>query len=201
MYPTDHIRGTVEATLDDDVPPRYQVDWSARGRQGGHAKGHVVGGPEREVDLVLTGADIALDKALIEALPDEYPGLIRRLRATATGDFTAKIRHNARIRADHGPDVFDNEFDIRIRTGSLMYEDFPYPLHNLAGNLLIRTVPDYPTAGRPGPHDGGIVRFKEFTATGAAGCKLKVEGSRSSEAGGAVLELKVKGEAVPLDGN
>jgi hypothetical protein len=200
-YPVDHIRGTVEATLDDDVPPRYEVDLVGEG--SGKAvtlKGYVIGGPEREVDLVLTGSDVVLDKTLIDALPDEYPALMRRLQATAKGDFTAKLRHNARIRREHGPEVFDNEFTITIRAGGLTYEEFPYPLRDLAGVLKIRTVPDYPTAGRPGPPDDGVVEFKEFTAAGSGGCKLTINGGRKSEPGGAVLELRVNGESVPLDG-
>lgn len=200
-YPTDHIRGTIEATLDDGVPPRYAVDLVGEG--GGKAvslKGHVVGGTDREVDLVLTGSGIVLDETLINALPGEYPVLMRRLQARATADFTAKIRHNAAIRKDHGPEVFDTEFDIRVRSGSLTYDQFPYPLRDLTGRLLIRTVPDHPTAGRPELADDGEVTFQEFAATGAAGCKLRIEGGRKAEPGGGVLELRVKGEAVPLDG-
>jgi hypothetical protein len=200
-YPTDHIRGTIECTLDEGAPHRYQVDLVGEGSgKAVSLKGTVVGGPEREVDLVLTGSNVVLDDTLIKALPDEYPALMRRLQARATGDFTAKIRHNAQIRRDHGPEVNDNEFDITIRTGSLTYEEFPYPLRDLAGKLFIRTVPEYPTAGRPGPPDDGIVKFEGITATGSNGCKLKIDGNRRAEAGGAVLELKVKGEAVPLDG-
>ena len=197
-YPTDHIVGTVEATLDDNAPPRYEIDLTGEGSgKKVTLKGHVVGGLEREVDLVLTGADVPLDKTLVDALPGDYPALMRRLQATATGDFTAKLRHNARVRRDHGPDAFDNEFDIRIRTGSLCYDEFPYPLRNLAGTLWIRTIPDYPTAGKP---EAGVVRFQEFTATGSNGCKLTINGGRKAEPGGSVLEFKVKGEALPLDG-
>ena len=200
-YPLDRIRGTVEATLDDELPPRYEVDLVGEGNgKAISLKGTVVGGPERDVDMLLTGSDIVLDKTLIDALPDQYPALIHRLQPTATGDFTAKIRHNARIRRDHGPEAFDNEFDIRIRSGSLTYDEFPYPLRNLAGNLRIRTVPETPTVGKPGPPDDGVVEFKDFTATGAAGCKLKIKGGRLSEPGGAVLHLEVKGESLPLDG-
>jgi hypothetical protein len=200
-YPMDHIRGTIEATLDEELPARYEVDLVGEG--SGKAvtlKGTVVGGTEREVDLLLTGSDIVLDKTLIDALPNEYPKLIRRLQPIATGDFTAKIRHNARTRRDYGPDAFDNEFDIRIRSGSLTYDEFPYPLRNLTGNLRIRTVPDAPTVGKAGPPDDGLVEFKDFTATGANGCKLKIKGGRMAEPGGAVLTLEAKGEGLPLDG-
>jgi hypothetical protein len=208
-YPVDQIRGTIEASLDDDVPHRYEVDLVAEANgKPISLKGRVIGGPERDVDLVLTGSDIVLDKMLIDALPDEYPRIVRRLRPTATGDFTAKIRHNARIRRDYGADAFDNEFDIRVRTGTLNYEDFPYPLRNLAGRLFIRTVPESPTVPPPGSEssvarpatDVGVVEFKDFTATGSGGCKLKIKGGQKPEPSGSILELFVNGESVPLDG-
>ncbi|HKB03043.1 MAG TPA: hypothetical protein VKD90_12535 [Gemmataceae bacterium] len=201
-YPADHIRGTIEAAIDEDAPPRYEVDLV--GEASGKPvtlKGRVTGGREREVDLVLTGSDIVLDKGLIDALPDDYPATVRRLNPTATGDFTAKIRHNARIRRDFGPEAFDNEFDIRVRTGSLTYEDFPYPLRNLSGNLLIRTLPDAPApTDQPRHPPGAWVEFRDFTATGSGGCKLRAKGSCGEEPGGSLLTLEVKGEGVPFDG-
>lgn len=200
-YPVDHIRGTIEAALDDPTARRYEVDLVAEGNgKPVTLKGRVVGGADRDVDLVLSGSDIVLDKTLIDALPDDYPALVRRLTPTATGDFTVKIRHNARVRRDHGPEAFDNEFDIRIRTGSIAYQEFPYPLRNLSGNLYIRTVPAYPTVNRPGVSGDGAVEFRDFTATGSGGCKLKIKGGQGPEPGGSVLALDVKGESVPLDG-
>ncbi len=208
-YPIDRIRGTIEATLEDDVAHRYEVDLvgEANGKPV-TLKGHVVGGADREIDLVLTGSDIVLDKQLIDALPDEYPKFVRRLHPTATGDFTAKIRHNARIRRDHGPEAFDNEFDISIRSGSLLYEDFPYQLRNLAGKLFIRTVPEAPSyvtsessgARAASSPDLGVVEFRDFTATGSNGCKLKIKGGKRPAPNGAVLVLDVDGDSVPLDG-
>lgn len=206
-YPVDRIRGTIDASLDDNGPSRYEVDivGEAAGKPVS-LKGRVIGGPDRDMDLVITGSNIVLDKALIDALPDEYPAFVRRLHATATGDFTAKIRQNARTRRDHGPEAVDNEFDIRIRSGSLTYEDFPYPLRNLIGNLIIRTVPDTPTialvalaAGQPVPDVGSVV-FNDFTAIGTGGCKLRINGGKTPERGGSVLVLDVKGEGLPLDG-
>ncbi|HVK13008.1 MAG TPA: hypothetical protein VM597_29915, partial [Gemmataceae bacterium] len=201
-YPLDAIRGTVEITFDPDGAPRFGIDLV--GEAGGKAvslKGQVKGGADREVDLLVTGSDVVLDKTLIDALPDEFPRLVRSLRPTARGDFTAKIRTNAKIRRDHGPDGADNEFDIRVRSGSLNYDEFPYPLKDLAGQLFIRTVPEAPTAGlgRPDAEIGSAV-FKGFTATGPGGCKLKIDGERKPEPGGSLLAMDVKGEAVPLDG-
>ena len=112
-YPMDHIRGTVEATLDDEMPARYEVDLVGEGNgKAVSLKGTVVAGADREVDLLLTGSDIVLDKTLIDALPDEYPALLRQLQPTDTGDFTAKIRHNARIRRDHRPRGFRQQSSI-----------------------------------------------------------------------------------------
>lgn len=205
-YPVDRIRGTIDASLDDDVPHRYEVDLvgEANGKPV-TLKGLVVGGAEREIDLVLTGSDIELDRQLIDALPDEYPSFVRRLHPTARGDFTAKLRHNAAIRRAYGPEAVDNEFDISIRTGTLIYEEFPYPLRNLAGKLYIRTVPETPTivtaGGRPiSQSDVGVVEFKDFTAVGSGDCKLRIKGSKRPEKGGAVLALEIKGESVALDG-
>src|SRR5262245_52669813 len=144
-YPADHIRGTIEAAVGEDAPPRYEVDLV--GEASGKPvtlKGRVTGGREREVVLVLTGSDIVLDKGWIDGRHGDCPATVRRPYATATADFTAKTRHSARIRRDFGPEAFDNEFDIGVRTGSLTYEDFPYPLRNLSGNLLILTLPDAP---------------------------------------------------------
>lgn len=207
-YPVDRIRGTIEASLDDECARHYEVDLvgEANGKPV-TLKGQVVGGTDREVNLVLTGSDIVLDKQLIDALPDDYPMLLRRLRPTGTGDFTAKIRHNAKIRQEHGPDANDNEFDIKVRTGSIQYEDFPYFLRSLVGNLYIRTVPETPTfvdassAGKaPTSPDVGIVEFRDFTATGSGGCKLRIKGGKKPEPGGAVLWLDVKADSMPLDG-
>ncbi len=205
-HPVDQIRGTIEATLDDDLPKHYEVDLVGEGNgKPVTLKGRVVGGENREVDLVLTGSDIVLDKTLIDALPVDLPIFLRRLEPTAIGDFTVKIRHNARIRRDHGSEANDNEFDIKIRSGSVMYDAFPYPLRNLVGNLYVRTVPDTPTlrrteSGEVPCTDVGIVEFRDFTATGSNGCKLKIKGSKRPEPGGSQLVFDVKGENVPLDG-
>jgi hypothetical protein len=205
-YPVDHVRGTIEATLDDDVPARYDVDLVGEGNgKPVTLKGRVTGGPDQDqdVDLILTGSSIDLDKTLIDALPGEYPAVVRRLNPTATGDFTARIRTNSRVRRDHGPNAYDNEFDIRVRTGTICYEGFPYSLQNVAGNLFIRTVPDSPTviAGEPVPGvERATAEFREFTATGPGGCKLKVKGGRDPSPAGAVLTLEIEGRGVPLDG-
>lgn len=207
-YPVDRIRGTVDVNL-NHPGIRYDVDLVGEGNgKPVTLKGHIVGGSERDVDLVIKGSDIVLDQQLIDVLPDQYPRFVRSLHPTAKGDFVAKIRHNARIRRDHGPEVYDNEFDIDIRHGSLKYDEFPYPLRQLVGKLWIRTVPEQPTMKAPAPglplapttSETGSLEFRDFTAIGPGNCKLKIKGSKVPEAGGMLLSLWVQGESVPLDG-
>ena len=116
-YPVDHIRGTIDATLNPDEPTKLTFDLAGTGNgQPVTLKGTVLPEPEnKDVDLLIAGPAVALDKALIAALPGTIPKFVDSLRATAGGGFTVKIRHNARTRREHGPKVFDNEFDIAIR--------------------------------------------------------------------------------------
>ena len=115
-YPTDHIRGTVEATLDDDAAPGTRWTWSARGaarRSASRDRSSV--GPDREVDLVLTGSNIILDKTLIDALPDDYPALMhgsgrprrgtsrpRSVTTPASGKSTGRTRSTTSLTSRSG---------------------------------------------------------------------------------------------------
>ncbi len=210
-YPVDHIRGSIDATLNPDDPTKLVFDLAGEGNgQTVTLKGTVL--PEKEnkdVNLRIVGSTVTLDKTLIAALPGTIPKFVDSLRATATGDFTVNIRHNARTRREHGPKVFDNEFDIFIRDGTLNYEEFPYPLKNLTGNLYIHTVPDHPTGVSPGPgmpavasdSEVGSVAFKNFQATGPGGSKLKLGGSKTPEPGGSLLAIDASVESLALSGD
>ncbi|WP_157368644.1 AsmA-like C-terminal region-containing protein [Zavarzinella formosa] len=209
-YPVDHIRGTIDATFSPDQPTKLVFDLAGEGNgQAVTCKGTVTPGAERDVDLVISGSSVKLDKTLIEALPGKIPKFVQSLRATAVGDFTAKIRHNARIRQEHGPDVNDNEFDIFIRDGSLNYDEFPYPLKNLTGNLYIRTVPDHPTIQPMAPGQNpvvgdsevGSVAFKNFRAIGPGGTKVKLSGGKVPEEGGMLLSINAYAESMQLSGD
>ena len=210
QYPIDNIRGTIDAVLNPEQPTRLKIDLTGEGRgQAVACKGTVTPGAERDVSLIITGSSISLDRTLIDALPGTIPKFMDSLRATATGDFTVKIRHNAEIRQKHGPKVFDNEFDIFIRQGTMNYEEFPYPLTALTGNLHIRTMPDYPTGQPPAPglavtasdSDVGSIIFKNFTARGPGGAMVKVSGSKVPEEGGMLLSLDSSVESMQLSGD
>lgn len=209
-YPIDNIRGVIDATITPEQPTRLVLDLTGEGKgQKVACKGTVTPGAERDVNLLITGNSITLDDTLVNSLPGTIPKFMRSLHATAFGDFTAKIRHNAQIRQKHGPKVFDNEFDIVIRDGSVKYDDFPYPLSSLTGNLLIRTVPDYPT-GHPSAigmaiveseSEVGSIIFKNFKGTGPGGAKFKIEGSKKPEEGGMLLALDSVVEGMQLSGD
>lgn len=210
-YPVEDVVGTVEYILDDGKPQRFNVDLSgtAKGKPV-TLKGRIIGKPrENDIDLVLTGQQIVLDETLLQALEPPYPKFIQSLNASATGDVVARIRHNETIRKDHGPTVFDNEFDIRVVEGKINYDEFPYPLSELRGEIYIRTVPPYPTStpGLPGQPpqaaigEIGSLEFKNFTARGPNGTRLKINGSKKPATGGMILAMRIDAEGLNLDRN
>lgn len=209
-YPISNIDGFLDFTFNVGEPTRVRLELNGEGKgKPVRLTGNVIPGKNKEVDLEIVGTGIVLDKTLIEALPGTIPEFVNSLRSTASGDFRAKIRHNAKIRELHGPSVFDNEFNIQIKQGTLNYEEFPYPLKNLAGQLYIRTVPDHATGQAQGPgmptvasdSEVGFVAFKNFTATGPGGAKIKISGSKAPEVGGMLLSIDANVEEMELSGD
>ena len=142
-YRIRNIHGRVVHTVGDEANDNIQVNLQGDGAGTAvSVKGTVKGShPNVDVDLRIEGKGATLDDELIAAMPDDNPALLHRLHATAFGDFVALIRHNERIRREYGPDVFDNQFTIAIKKGSMKYEEFPYPLDSMTGELIVRTVP------------------------------------------------------------
>ncbi len=208
-YPVEEVTGTVEYRLDDGKPQQFVIDLTGKAK-GKHVavRGRIVGKPrENDIDLTITGSQIVLDETLLKALEPPYPKFIQSLRAGATGDVIARIRHNETIRKDHGPAVFDNEFDIRVLDGKINYEQFPYPLVDLRGEIYIRTVPPYATStpGLPGQPpqaalgEIGSLEFKNFSGKGPGGARLKINGSKKPEPGGMILTMRIEAEGMNLD--
>jgi hypothetical protein len=208
-YPVRNVRGAVVHTATASATDRITIDLSGDGAGTSVTlTGAIVGSaPHADVDLKLVGNNVTLDSELIDAMPDDNPAMLRKLHATARGDFVALIRHNERIRREYGPEVFDNFFTITIRDGSMKCQDFPYLLERLTGTLLVRTVPERPTqlpsapnqpAKLPEASDSATLEFKDFKAT-HNGARISGSGRKDPAPGGSVLTLNIDAESLALD--
>jgi len=207
-YPLQNVRGRITNSLTDSTIETIKMDLQAEG--GGAAvrlNGTISGtAPDKDVNLVITGKGVTLDETLIKAMPDDNPEILRRLHATAAGDFVALIRQNDATRRQYGADAFDNEFTIAIRQGSMKYDVFPYPLENMTGKLVVRTLPERPAnlpggASPPPAKDSGELTSLEFIDFQASknGSFLRASGRKDPAPGGSILTLNIDGESLALD--
>jgi hypothetical protein len=206
-YPLRDATGTITVAFPQGATPRAEFDGAAtvQGKPV-RVKGWASGRPGEEIDLDLTiKADgLALDDGLIAALPDDYPAFVRRLGASAEGDVVATIRRDAKIRAAYGPKASDKTFDVRVRRGSMRFDQFPYALTDVSGRLLIKTLPDRPThlpgstaaGGRPAGY--GSILFEDFCARHGAAV-LRLSGRREAGPGGGSIGLDVAATDLDID--
>jgi len=208
-YPMRNVRGMVHHSVSETTADEISINLLADGagtttRITGTIKGSQ---PDVDVDLRIVGNNVTLDKDLIDAMPDDNPKLLRKLHATAHGDFVGTVRHNARTRREYGPDVFDNQFTITIDRGSMKYEAFPYPLENMSGVLMVRSVPEKPTQlpavlgsrqKSQEQSDSVTLEFRNFQATHNGG-RFRGVGRKDPAPGGSVLALNIDAEMLALD--
>lgn len=207
-YRVRNVRGSVVHTVTSTSPDHVAIDLTGEALGSRVTISGTITGtaPDNDVNLRLEGKAVTLDDELINAMPDDNPALLRRLHATAHGDFVALIRHNAKTRREHGPEAFDNEFTITLKKGAMKYEAFPLRLENLAGILLVRTLPERPvrlpaTSTSPDRVENGgsiSLQFIDFSAT-HNGSKIRGNGSKVPVPGGSILTLNIDGEPLALD--
>jgi hypothetical protein len=208
-YPLKNVRGTIRHSATESAPDNIKVDLLVDGAgTTASIKGTIKGThPEADVDLTMEAKGVILDNGLIDALPGNNPALMRKMHASAMGDVVGSFRHNARTRREYGPGIFDNLFTIQVRRASFKYEAFPYPLENMTGTLVVRTVPERPTQlpgllGAPmNPQeesDSTTLEFKGFQAT-HNGARFSGSGRKDPAPGGSILNLGIEADSLALD--
>jgi hypothetical protein len=208
-YRMQNVRGNVVYTVSEGAPDHIKVNLLGEGAGSTVSIEGTIRGthPDLDVDLRIAGKGVALDDELISAMPDDNPDLLRRLHATARGDFVALIQHNDRVRRDYGPETFANHFTIAVRDSSMKFDEFPYPLENMSGSLIVSTVPERPTrlpnanGQPPGPvanADSTTLEFHDFRAS-HNGATIRGSGRKDPAPGGSILQLNIDVEALPLD--
>ena len=204
-YRVRNVHGTVIHTVTSSSKDHIALDLKGEGMGSMVALTGTIRGtaPDNDVDLRIEGTGVTLDEELIDAMPDDNPALLRKFHATAHGDFVALIRQDARVRREFGPDTLDNEFNITIKQGTMKYEAFPYPLQNLTGTLIVRTLPERPMrlpSGTPAAQAGEptSLEFIDFRAT-HNGSRIRGSGRKDPAPGGSILTLNIDGEPLTLD--
>ena len=196
-YPVQELRGSVKRVTTPDGADEYIVglDGLASGRPV-QLTGRVgVAGIDPAIDLKLTGLDFPIDQKLMAAMPAKYAQDLARLNFTGRADFTADI-----VQAQ-GVDRCETAIRVRVYSGSVHAEQFPYPLTGVAGQIAIRVAASSERALRYGPRvDTDRVELRDFRASHAGGLlrfSATDEAVPNSPDRRRVLDLV--GENLPLD--
>jgi hypothetical protein len=133
-YELDRIRGPVDVSWPEQL---VQVDLTGySGTRPVTVRGDWKGvGPMAAVRLDVRGRDIPLDRKLLEALRPPYREVVRRFHLTGLGDFDVAIRHVP------GQACFANRYLVRVKQGTLKWDEFRYPLKDVRGTLDL--LPDH----------------------------------------------------------
>jgi hypothetical protein len=188
-YPLHGVRGTLDYSLAAGGQPGVTVDLTAAGpgERPVTIRGTVTGeGPQAAYTFDITGDRLAIDSALIHALPVGFQPVTMRFHPRGHCDVTAHIEF-----ASGGSPVHD--YHVTIRDGSMCAEAFPYPLERVTGTLNIHRGPDtveFPQAG---------MRYAFRGEGWHGGGRVEIEGMGRPTPHGEKITLKLAGQRVPLD--
>ncbi len=209
--PINQLRGKLEQNCCQDAADRLTIDLTGTiADQLVRIEGRIEGNdPTMNVDVRIHANGLPLDhQELIDGLPKPYPSWVRRLHPSGIVDLDIHIEQNDEIRKNYGEKEFNNCFIITIRNGTLDYDEFPFPLQQVHGALIIRSQPPYPTRLPPSEGmrkvpdtaapDVGLIELKEFQASHGKS-RFRFNGRKEPTTGGAVLTMKIEGDEVDFD--
>ena len=162
-YLLEHLTGVLDYTLSDR---HLRVDVAGRaGTQPVLIKGTWQGeGPAALVNFDIQGNGVAIDEALLKALPEGPQKLARSFHATGKADIKAHIRHDRGA----GAAEFRNEYHAQIHDATLLWDAFPYPLEQVRGILDIYAKHWEFREFHATHHDGQLEAHGQSTQTRAA---------------------------------
>ncbi|MFO0876359.1 MAG: AsmA-like C-terminal region-containing protein [Gemmataceae bacterium] len=160
--PLREVRGTI--WLDTSRVPRRNIRIELNGLacdRSATLRGTIQGEKKTsEIRLDIAGKNLQMDDRVYRALPPRAARVARQFMPAASrkhgltaypmgeGDVEATIRR------DHGQTRVLKTFTLHFRNTSVLYDQFPYPLENVSGVLVLH--PDHWEAhGFRGSHAGG----------------------------------------------
>ncbi len=202
------VRGTIDRVNSQAGHPVLSVDLS--GRMAGAAvrlTGGMAGPTPSAIDFRFGGDNLTVEEELIEALPPETRARARQFHPA--GRFGLDVR----IRRKPGSAVYDNGYLLLFRDGSFHYDQFPYTLHQVTGELEVWTngkgKSRWETRQLRGRHQGAVIQLEARNV--AAGERLdqwswsKIQTPAHPSTAMAptrtvdAVQVRMRGTAVPVD--
>lgn len=179
-YPLEKVRGDLDYNLDNSHV-KFRFDAYAGnepvlmfGRWNGE-------GPNADIKFDIIADNVAIDEDLLNSLPPVLQKFCRSFNALGKVDVKSHIRHEP-------GSAWRNEYHIRIHDAAIKWDQFPYPLHDVSGNIDV--YPDHWEFHEfQGKHQGGHVLLN--------GKSIPKIDSRKEQSYG--ISLEITGRNVPLD--
>jgi hypothetical protein len=204
-YPLRQVRGKIR--IDASAAPLRDISLDVSAVADNHPvtlRGTIKGEKKTgEVILDIRGQDLALDDKVLRALPPRaikaamafLPAKSRRLGLA--NHPMGKADFHAAIRRSPGQDRLGKRFTVFFKEAELEYDEFPYPLENVSGVLVVH--PDHwECKDFRGTHAGGEIFVsghseRMLDRAGILG-EDGVEGAKPE-----IVRIRIRGQSVLLD--
>ncbi len=204
-YKVTDVRGTI--VLDTSHSPVKHLRLDLTGLGGGRPvalRGTIDGEKKTSaVDLDITGSDVALDDRVYNALPPNVrnvarqflPALSRKHGLAAFPMGKADVR--AVIHRQHGQAKMEKTFTIAFKKSAVLYDQFPYPLDDVSGVLVVHPDNCWEARGFRGVHQGGQLLVDGGSHALPGRGVIRREGGQPAPP--ERIQVRIQGVNIPLD--
>jgi hypothetical protein len=204
-YPVNNVGGSI--WLDNSRSPVRELRLDLTGLGGGRPvalRGTIQGAKKTSaVAIDITGSEITLDDRVFNALSPRVqavarqflPALSRKHGLAAFPMGRADVQTT--LRRERGQRKLEKRFTIAFKNSSVLYDQFPYPLQDVSGVLVIH--PDHWEAkGFHGVHRGGEL-FVDGRSHALPGRAVLPAGEGGQPAAPERIQVRIRGVEIPLD--
>ncbi len=190
-YPVADLHGSITFRPD-------RIEFGARSNRGGiflRVNGTVEGyDPDSALNVAIHAENIPIDERLYGALPPEVRSFVQKL------NLSGSVNADGYVSRQEGREEIDYSIRIYPEGISGRYEEFPYPVRDLHGTVIVE--PDQiqldRLTGRPGDAITIPQDLEEKPSVKLNGV-VSLEENAGDHSSGTAYELDVSGKRVPLE--
>jgi hypothetical protein len=204
-YPLQQVRGTIH--IDTSAAPLRDIRLDLEGRGGNSpltVRGTIKGEKKTgEVILDIRGSNAILDDKLLRALPGKARKVAMEFLPAPSRRYglhthpMGKADFHAAIRRGTGESRLNKTFTVHFKESSLEYDQFPYPLEDVSGVLVIHPE-HWEFKDFHGSHSGGeiFVSGSSERVPDLAGALAAdgIEGPKPE-----IVRIRIRGRSLLLD--